>query len=203
MFKNISEEGYAIAKFVRSIATLGKGPFWKRAIVYIIWWGVVIGIVIGTPAYLLSTYEKQRQQYLNDTGYIGERNQQMIIKDALNLCLESIKTNHHYKERYCDYSILMFEQDLRQHDEFLNELVEAKAYEQMIISTDASIRSIENIALAKRNDITSPWRILDLFFTPLGLFAYLTVTFLLLTLPLIVFYVGSKSSNRVRHLNRR
>lgn len=196
MFKNTLEEGHAIAKFIRSIAALGKGPVWKRAIVYTIWGAAILVVVVGTPWYLISSLEKQRKQYLNDLYDVGELNQLMIVKDALNVCLESIKTNHDYKKRYCDYSVLKFEKSLAKVDEFFRELIEAKAYEQMVISTDANIRSIDYKALVKRKNITIEERVLDILFTPLGIFTYFFVAFMLLSLPSIVFFVDSKRTKK-------
>ncbi|TOG57161.1 hypothetical protein [Vibrio parahaemolyticus] len=202
MFKNALEESHAIAKIIGGISSLGKGPFWKRAIVYLVWGLFILCLMLGTPKLLQIGVEKHWNQYSNNTGDIGDRNSLMIAKDAVNLCLASIKSNHHYKERYCDYSILMFEQNSTRFGEFSQELVNAKAYEQMLISIDSDIRSLDFQALAKRHSKSLQERVLDLLFTPIGMLAYICISIVLLSLPLALFYAGSKSKIRRRYFRR-
>ncbi|ENM3890397.1 hypothetical protein Q9F25_003629 [Vibrio cholerae] len=203
MFKNALEESHAITKIIKGFALLGKGPFWKRGVVYIVWALFTTCIILGTPILLQIGAEKHWNEYLNNTGDIGDRNSLMISKDAVNLCIAAVKNNHHYKNRYCDYAILMFKQYTSRFDEFAQELVDSKAYEQIIITIDADIRSLDFKALAKRHNKSLQERALDLLFEPFGMFIYFSLAIVILALPLIAFYFGSKSKSKIRYIRRR
>ncbi|MGY5693049.1 hypothetical protein ACXHQ2_22385 [Vibrio chemaguriensis] len=202
MFKNVLEETHAIAKIIGRISLLGKGPLWKRVIVYLVWGTFILCVMLGTPKLLQIGAEKHWNHYSNNTGDISVRNSLMIAKDAVNLCLAAIKNSHHYKKRYCDYSILMFEQHSTRFDEFSQQMLNAKAYEQMLISIDADIRSLDFQALAKRHNKSLQERVLDLLFTPIGMIAYVCISIVLLSLPFALFYTGSKQKTRRRYLRR-
>lgn len=203
MFKNALEESHAIKKFIKGFASLGKGPFWKRGVVYIVWALFTTCIIIGAPTLLQIGAEKHWNEYLNNTGDIGDRNSLMIAKDAVNLCIAAIKNNHHYKKRYCDYSIVMFKQHTSGFDEFSQELVDAEAYEQIVITIDADIRSLDFKALAKRHNKSLQERVLDVLFEPLGMFIYFFLAIVILSLPWVAFYFGSKSKRKIRYISRR
>ncbi|TOM46035.1 hypothetical protein CGH76_22465 [Vibrio parahaemolyticus] len=96
----------------------------------------------------------------------------------------------------------MFEQNSTRFGEFSQELVNAKAYEQMLISIDSDIRSLDFQALAKRHSKSLQERVLDLLFTPIGILAYICISIVLLSLPLALFYAGSKSKIRRRYFRR-
>ncbi|MDR6984390.1 hypothetical protein J2X32_003034 [Rheinheimera pacifica] len=203
MLKISWEEIHAITKIIKGFSSLGKGPFWKRGVVYVIWSLIIIYIILKATNFLQTGAEKHWNQYLNSTGDISDRNSLMITKDAVNLCIAAVKNNHHYKKRYCDYSMLMFEQHTSRFDEFSQELVDAKAYEQIVISIDSDIRSLDFKALVKRHNKSLQEQVLDFLFTPLGMFFYFSIAIIILTLPWAVFYFGSKSKSKVRYLKRK
>ena len=97
----------------------------------------------------------------------------------------------------------MFEQHTNRFDQFAQKLVDAKAYEQIVISIDADIRSLDFKTLAKRHNPSLQERILDLLFTPLGMFVYLFITIIILMLPLVIFYLGSKSKSKIWYFTRK
>ncbi|MGF1845372.1 hypothetical protein L4C39_19725 [Vibrio clamense] len=192
MFKKAEEEASAFVSIMKKVSSLGNGPFWKRGFIYVFWWALIVAFAVGTPLYLQNASEKHSEEYLNKTGDIGNHNRMLIAKDSLELCIASIKNSHKYEERYCKYAIKMFEKHSSRIDEFLVELVEAKAYEQMIVSIDSDIRGLDYEALVKRHGVSWHNKALDLIFSPLGTAIYLTFFMFLLFLPLIAFNLGRK-----------
>lgn len=192
LIKEIQENVRIVREYLSNILSFGMESFWKRMLVCSLWALMVLGVLIAVPTYLIYELETERHQSIKDLQKDSTYNRLLIVKDALKLCSESIKNNHHYKERYCNNSLLLFEQSLTQVDEFYAELITAKAYEEMSIYNDATIRYMDSKKMLKRENTSFKEKIFDMFFNNLGLTAYVVILYFFLSLPFIMFYMASK-----------
>lgn len=176
-----------------SIFAFCRKSLWNGILVGFSYIAVVLAVGLGGLFYALDSFNAQSSLFLKDLQKDRTYKELLILKDTLRLCSESIKNDHHYKERYCDKSLSLFELSIAtKRDDFYEELITAKAYEQMSIYNDASIRYIDTKALLDKEEYALKRRIFDLFLTPLGINIYSFFIFCILFFPFILFYMDSK-----------
>lgn len=103
--------------------------------------------VITTPylflTKLISDNQKFYQERFEKIGYLQEENDHRITLDWINLCIESIKTDHKYTERYCERARERFDKASDNWSPDTKQLIKDEAYEAMKIEVSHYLRSVE------------------------------------------------------------
>ncbi len=121
---------------------------------------------------------------MQKTWYVQEENTYKIAIDWIDLCIDSIKSNHKYKNRYCDKAVKMFAKASVKWPIQTKDLIIDEAYEEMKIEVSNHLRSVEYQRFRDKKTAQNEI-VLDVILNPM--FKWFLLSFTVLVLVLLAY----------------
>ncbi|MEC4729143.1 hypothetical protein HWQ46_26950 [Shewanella sp. D64] len=175
-----------IINLVKSIVLWGKDTLWKQCVIYTCNTLLALSLLSGGMSLWTYYYEHHTDVSIKEHQHFISKNKLLLLKDVLELCIDSISTNHKYQERYCTNALQHFEQQYDSSDPYIKEQVNLLVYEEMVINVNHDIRYLGDVSLVKNISIYKA--VPEHLFAIAILIILLILTFCFLLWPFLFFW---------------
>lgn len=186
------KEYFFLKRKAYSIALWSKNSFFKRSILFLIWWSIATSVIYFSLNHLVNHSEKLGDSYTNKLKYMNNKNELNHTLDMIELCIKSKDKN---KKLYCEQSAYLYKKVVKKQDKEHGEhLISISAYEYIGAEINRYLRSLEYKKLVQNKPQNIYSIILGTLFSQLGLTAFLSLLFIILSTPIFFFYKVSKNN---------